>query len=97
MKKKLALGFEIIFRLLQNEKGIIRPNPDFWAADLFHKIMIGTVLESRNDFGSEIHHYVIQQPEKSVRILILNYDTKSHWINVNSELGLGTLIYRYYI
>ena len=90
MREFLALRFNIIFRLLQNEKGIFRPNPDFWAADLFHKIMIGTVLESRNDFGSEIHQYVVQQPEKSVRILILNYDTKSHWINVDSELGSGT-------
>ena len=32
------------YGLLQNENGVIRPNPDFWAADLFNQLMIGDVL-----------------------------------------------------
>ena len=35
------------YGLLQNENGVIRPNPDFWAADLFNQLMIGDVLNGK--------------------------------------------------
>ena len=37
------------YGLLQNENGTIVPNPDFWAADLFNRLMTGNVINGNSD------------------------------------------------
>ena len=38
------------YGLLQNENGTIVPNPDFWAADLFNRLMTGHVINGNSIF-----------------------------------------------
>ena len=38
------------YGLLQNENGTIVPNPDFWAADLFNRLMVGHVINGNSIF-----------------------------------------------
>ena len=42
------------YGLLQNENGVIRPNPDFWAADLFNRLMVGDVLNGKQKINVKI-------------------------------------------
>ena len=45
------------YGLLQNENGTITPNPDFWAADLFNRLMIGHVINGKLPDGNRLTRY----------------------------------------
>ena len=72
------------FRLLQNANGIIRLNPDYWGALLFHNLFYGNVFETKNSIGSDIHQYGVEN-EKFRTFLVMNYKAALHEISVNSQ------------